>query len=159
MTILVCAWTCGERLLSWELVPMSEMKGFEGSRCYSQWHRKGCFGWHSCCWFICLHEISLRCQGSERFRLSEVLDEHEHLLILSTNCALSQEKKKKRYIFFFSRKNILSADSWLSLWILFPQGWLFQHQAGRRLFFGTQFPSARKKSSAQPAKSTGCWEV
>lgn len=40
--------------------------------------------------------------------------------IAPTNCGLSQEKK-----FFSLRKNVLSEDSWFSLWILFPWGWLF----------------------------------
>lgn len=70
---------------------------------------------------------------------------------IPTNCGLSREKK-------LSRKNFLSENSWFSLWILFPRGWLFQHRARRHFFSRTQFPNPRK-SQTQPATCTGCREA
>lgn len=155
MAILACVWRCGERLLSLGLAPMSEIKGLWGTWYHSKWHLKDCFRCHSCCWLICLPKIGSHHQGSEQFGLSEMLDEHEHLLIPPPTVGSLKRKKKN---FFFSRRNVLSENSRLSLWILFPQGWLFQHQARRHLFSGTQFPSPRR-SPALPAKCRACWEV
>lgn len=70
--------------------------------------------------------------------------EHEHLIISPLNVG-ALKKKIYIYIFFFPRKNVLSEHSWFSLWILFPRGWLFQHQARRCLFSGTQFPKRKRK--------------
>lgn len=138
MTIFVCPWKCGLRLMSSGLIPKSEMRGFWGSWCYFILHIEGNFGCLSCCQFICLHEISSHHQGSEQFGLSKVLDEHEDLII-SPLTEDSQGKKKN-----FSRKNFLSENSWFSLWILFPRGWLFQHRARRHYSPGPNFPTQGK---------------
>lgn len=58
---------------------------------------------------------------------------------IPTNWGLSREKKKN-----FSRKNFLSENSWFSLWILFPRGWLFQHRARRHYSPGPNFPTQGK---------------
>ena len=111
-------------------------------------HRKGLCDSHAFCWLICSHEISSYHEGSRQFRLSRVLAEHKHLIVPPPTVGSLKE--------IFWEKIILSKNSWFSVWILFPQGWLFQHQARKQLFLWTQFPNSRK-NQLQPPKCRGCW--
>lgn len=149
MTIFVCPWKCGLRLMSSGLIPKSEMRGFWGSWCYFILHIEGNFGCLSCCQFICLHEISSHHQGSEQFGLSKVLDEHEDLII-SPLTEDSQGKKKKLF------KEKLSKWEFMVLTLnSVSSGMAFPAPGKKALFSGTQFPNPRK-SQTQPATCTGC---